>query len=158
MKTFLPAPVFLFSFSSSFSQIKLDSGLMAYYPFNGNANDASGNGNNAVFNNASLTNDRFGNPNSAYSFNGIDNYIRVPNASAINPIGQISLCVFVKPMGFYRGPCHGNSILMKGDADFLPANYVVRFDDNAYTSGTNCSTSIVEETEKDRYVLKIMIF
>ena len=43
-------------------------GLVAYYPFNGNANDASGNGNNGVVNGATLTADRNGNGNSAYYF------------------------------------------------------------------------------------------
>lgn len=45
-------------------------GLVAYYPFNGNANDESGNGNNGTVNGATLTTDRFGNENSAYSFDG----------------------------------------------------------------------------------------
>lgn len=44
-------------------------GLVAYYPFNGNANDESGFGDNGVVSNAALTADRFGTPNSAYSFN-----------------------------------------------------------------------------------------
>ena len=45
--------------------------LQAYYPFNGNANDESGNGRNGtVNNNATLTTDRFDNANSAYSFDG----------------------------------------------------------------------------------------
>jgi hypothetical protein len=43
--------------------------MIAYYPFNGNANDESGNNNNGTVAGASLTCDRFGNPNSAYSFN-----------------------------------------------------------------------------------------
>ena len=43
-------------------------GLVAYYPFNGNANDESGNGNHGTVQNASLTTDRFSNPNSAYYF------------------------------------------------------------------------------------------
>ncbi|NNV55035.1 FG-GAP-like repeat-containing protein [Limnovirga soli] len=51
-------------------------GLVAYYPFCGNANDVSGNNNNPNFNSATLTTDRFGNPNSAYSFNGINQYIK----------------------------------------------------------------------------------
>ncbi len=38
-------------------------GLITYYPFNGNANDASGNGNDGVVHGATLTEDRFGNPN-----------------------------------------------------------------------------------------------
>ena len=50
-------------------------GLEVYFPFNGNANDESGNGHNGVVAGATLTEDRFGNPSSAYSFNGADNYI-----------------------------------------------------------------------------------
>jgi uncharacterized protein YjdB len=46
------------------------SGLVAWYPFSGNANDSSGNGNNGTNYGASLTTDRFGNANSAYSFDG----------------------------------------------------------------------------------------
>jgi len=46
--------------------------LVAYYPFNGNANDESGNGNDGTVNGAILTTDRFGNTNSAYSFNDND--------------------------------------------------------------------------------------
>ena len=52
----------LFSgWSGVIAQINLDSGLVAYYPFNGNANDESGNGNNGTVNGATLTADRFGN-------------------------------------------------------------------------------------------------
>ena len=58
-------------------KVKLDSGLVACYPFNGNANDESGNGYNGKVNLATLTTDRFGNPNSAYEYNGTTNYIDV---------------------------------------------------------------------------------
>ena len=40
---------------------ELNNGLVAYYPFNGNANDESGNGNDGTNNGATLTSDRFGN-------------------------------------------------------------------------------------------------
>lgn len=53
----------------------LVNGLKAYYPFCGNANDQSGNGLNGTVNGATLTTDRFGNANSAYNFNGINNFI-----------------------------------------------------------------------------------
>lgn len=43
-------------------------GLVAWWPFNGNANDESGNGNNGTVNGATLTTDRNGNANSAYYF------------------------------------------------------------------------------------------
>ncbi len=48
----------------------LKSGLQVYYPFNGNANDESGNNYNGVVTNAQLVNDRNNNSNSAYSFDG----------------------------------------------------------------------------------------
>ena len=50
-------------------------GLVAYYPFSANANDESGFENHGTVNGATLTNDRFNNPSSAYSFDGISNYI-----------------------------------------------------------------------------------
>jgi len=55
-------------------------GLVGYWPFNGNANDVSGNGNNGNVNSAILTSDRFGNANKAYSFDGTSNsIIRIPH-------------------------------------------------------------------------------
>ena len=53
--------------------------LTAYYPFNGNADDESGNGHHGTVNGALLTTDRFGSQNSAYSFDGIDDYIDMGN-------------------------------------------------------------------------------
>ena len=44
--------------------------LVRHYPFDGNANNAIGNGYNGTVNGATLTTDRFGNANSAYQFNG----------------------------------------------------------------------------------------
>jgi len=62
---------------STFAQISTD-GLVAYYPFNGNANDESGNGHNGTVSGATLTTDRFGNCNKAYNFsNSMANYINL---------------------------------------------------------------------------------
>ena len=58
--------------------------LVAYYPFNTNSNDESGNLNHGVVNGAVLTTDRFGNPNSAYEFDGIDDFILVANSASLN--------------------------------------------------------------------------
>lgn len=68
----------------------LSQGLVAFYPFNGNANDLSGNGNNGVVNTASLTTDRFGNSNYAYNFNGTSSHIRVNNTTSLNS-GSVSI-------------------------------------------------------------------
>ncbi len=57
----------------------LKQGLVAYYPFSGNAGDSSGNANHGTVNGATLTSDRFSNLNSAYSFN--NNTISAPYKS-----------------------------------------------------------------------------
>jgi len=52
--------------------------LIAYYPFNGNAYDKSGNYNNGTeYYGVTLTEDRFGKPDSAYSFDGKKAYIQL---------------------------------------------------------------------------------
>jgi Concanavalin A-like lectin/glucanases superfamily/FG-GAP-like repeat len=61
-----------FPSSGSFSPTN---GLVAYYPFNGNANDASGHSINGTVYGATLCADRFGQTNSAYYFNGVNSYI-----------------------------------------------------------------------------------
>ena len=81
MSTILPTLVF--------AQIPSDR-LVGYWPFNGNANDESGNGNDGAVNGATtLTIDRFGNSNSAYAFDGINDYIGIASSSlVINPTPQ----------------------------------------------------------------------
>jgi hypothetical protein len=61
-------------------------GLVGWWPFNGNANDESGNGNNGTVNGATLTTDRFGNINCAYSFNGSNNNIVLNSINSSNGI------------------------------------------------------------------------
>jgi len=105
--------IFFSSSNYSYSQIPT-TGLVAYYPFNGNANDESGNGNNGTNNGATLTADRFGNASSAYSFDGISNHIQVPSATSLNPTNQITISTWVNPKGFYSGSSYGNFIVSKG--------------------------------------------
>lgn len=69
------------------------SGLIAWWAFNGNANDESGNGNNGTVNGAALTVDRFGNPNSAYNFDGIDDEVLVNNNASL-PINETTSLSF----------------------------------------------------------------
>ena len=54
-------------------------GLIAYYPFNGNANDESGNNHNGTPTSVTLTTDQYGNANSSYSFNGTNSKILIGN-------------------------------------------------------------------------------
>ena len=66
-------------------------GLVGYWSFSGNANDASSNGNNGTVSGATLAADRFGNANNAYSFNGTNNYIQVPNSNSLQNISQLTM-------------------------------------------------------------------
>ena len=63
---------------------KLNKGLVAYYPFNGNAKDESGNGHHGTVNGATLTTDRNGKASKAYSFDGKDDFIRVKHRNSLN--------------------------------------------------------------------------
>ena len=78
-------------------------GLVAYWPFNGNANDESGNGNNGTVHGASLTTDRFGQENKAYHFDGND-YISIPDDTsftlATKPFA-LSLWITLDQIGSY---------------------------------------------------------
>ena len=81
--------VFVFT-SNAFTQIP-SSGLVGYWPFNGNANDESGNGNNGTVNGAALlVSDRNGNANAAYQFDGIDDFIQMTQAG---PTGNTAVTV-----------------------------------------------------------------
>ena len=71
-------------------------GLIAYYPFNGNANDESGNGNHGTVNGATLTEDRFGNVEQAYTFDGINDFIDISNISGLISSQGISLSIWTK--------------------------------------------------------------
>src|SRR5687767_5959456 len=63
----------------------LNNGLLAYYPFNGNSNDESGNGNNGTIKNgAYFTTDFLGRQNKAAGFDGINDYILVQDNGKLN--------------------------------------------------------------------------
>ena len=73
----------------------LSTGLMAYYPFNGNANDESGNGFNGTVNGATLTTDRFGNGNSAFGFDALkSNFIATTRSLSEAKDGSISAWIY----------------------------------------------------------------
>ena len=74
-------------------------GLIAYWPFNGNANDVSGNAKNGTVTGATLTNDRFGSANSAYNFSGAAQFITCPSISELNGSSSASFSLWVKING-----------------------------------------------------------
>ena len=99
MKNLFLTLLILLCFNSVVAQLPANiptNGLVAYYPFNGNANDESGNGNNGTVNGATLTKDRFDNLNSAYYFSSASCATRIDanvNTSSIQTGLTISLWV-----------------------------------------------------------------
>ena len=78
-------------------------GLVAYYPFDGDAKDASGNRNHGVMHGARPTADRKGRLNSAMLF-GEGNYITVPSSPSLNsPKDQITIAAWVRIGEWYGG-------------------------------------------------------
>ena len=80
-------------------------GPIAYYPFNGNADDESGNNHDGLVNGPTLTTDRYGNPDSAYVFDGKDDYIALDmfygpddgsSSWAAETTDEITVCAWVK--------------------------------------------------------------
>ena len=61
--------------------IAIPNGPIAFFPFNGDATDSSGSGFHGSVNGATLTQDRFGFTNRAFSFDGIDDDIDFGNPS-----------------------------------------------------------------------------
>ncbi len=93
-------------------------GLVAYYPFNGNANDETGHGYDGKVSGATLSDDRLGNGQSAYSFDGVNDQILIgqePNFPAWNTYA-VSVW-FLSDGGGDQGQGYGQKILSKADFD-----------------------------------------
>jgi hypothetical protein len=104
----------------------INNGLVAYYPFNGNANDESGNGNNGTVNGATLSTDRFGNNNKAYSFNGANNYISLNNITSFNNAKNFSVSVWAKILNLNSANDVAQYIISRG-RDIIPGSFLIAF-------------------------------
>ncbi len=92
-------------------------GLIVYYPFNANAADSTTNRFNGIVHNAELSADRKGNSNSAYYFDGADDYISVPHNTALNVAGNFTISLWVN-VSSSQVPHEGiNDILRKWNGD-----------------------------------------
>jgi len=91
-----------------------------YYPFNGNANDESGNGNSCTNYGASLTTDRFGNENSAYYFDGINDYMKIIPNSDVDSLTDFTISLWFSHYGWNKT----NSIYST-DSSIIGLQYIV---------------------------------
>jgi len=107
-------------------------GLTAYYPMDGNANDASGNGSNGVVNGATLTTDRHGNADSAYEFDGQSNDIRIADSPQVDfaQSQDFAVAFWVKAADIQPFTASGdNDIIEKWDGKAKSPSYpyVIRY-------------------------------
>ncbi len=100
--------------SSLFAQ----DGLVAYYPFDGSAEDLSVNGNHPQVDGPVLTPDRFGRAENAYVFDGIDDLMRIPFNPSLYP-PNLGVALWVK---LNEAPEHGK-FLMTNSGDFATPPY-----------------------------------
>jgi len=99
------------------SYVPTDS-LIGYWPFNGNANDESGNGNNGTVFGATLDTNRYGDTSSAYSFDyssasfgSRNNEIYIEDTSILD-MTKITVSVWVKPAEYYWSGNPAKSIIL----------------------------------------------
>lgn len=117
-------------------------GLVGAWTFNGNANDVSGSANHGTVYGATLTTDRCGNPNSAYAFNGINQFIQTVSAG---PTGTVSRSVsfWAKTNATYLMTLFAYGGSSGSLAYALQYNYNcpgvgIDVNDEALTRGNNC--------------------
>jgi len=113
-KTLLTLIAFILGLTA-FSQIPNyvpQNGLVGWWPFNGNANDESGNGNNGTVNGATLTTDRFGNNAQAYAYDGIDDRIEIAHNQTLN-CSTVSISVWFNTNNFLASNGFGPHLLSK---------------------------------------------
>ena len=156
--------------------VSLASGIMAWHPFCGNPNDESGNGNNGIANGPLLTQDRFGNANSAYQFNGTSDYILT---SLMPPAGKNSRTIsfwaktndpnIMVPMDYgdananggsfdliFNSPCEGfgldvgDGVVTRGDTSLLNNNWhhCVLLYDSAYGNTISNARMFIDGIEQ----------
>lgn len=95
--------LFLFSFflfgSAAAQEIDLDDQLILYLPMNGDALDYSGNNVPSFPDGPTLTEDRFGQQEGAYLFDGVDDSINLNNSKALITSRSFTICLWVKYLG-----------------------------------------------------------
>jgi hypothetical protein len=126
--------------SLSFAQVPSyvpTTGLIGWWPFNGNANDASGNGNNGTVNGATLTADRNSVANKAYNFNGTSNFISINPSSQAFPNG-ISISIWAKISGLNSNTnCNLGcaQFLVSRSNDFSNGHFKIGYSQNTVAAG-----------------------
>ena len=75
----------------------LQKGLIAHYPFNGNANDESGNNYHLTIHDATMSNDRFGAASRSFHFDGQNDYLQMPAIEKSAGLQELTISLWIKP-------------------------------------------------------------
>jgi hypothetical protein len=128
---------------------QLSTGLVARWPFNGNALDVAGTHHgNPV--NITYSTGALGGSNTAAYFNGsTTSYVSTGYQSDLNMTNKYTICAVVRPTDFYTGTCQASRILCRG-ADYSTGSYFMQLFDNAFDN--NCSAA-----DTNNYVLHVPI-
>jgi len=128
--------------------------LVGYWGFDGDANDYSGNSNNGTVNGATLTEDRYGNDNSAYSFDGVDDYIDL-GYGLYEESFSISLWLSVDSLINYQNQIGGRILSAFTNGESFPNNFEIGLrKDLAYLGCGNGTTQGVNNNEHEELNLK----
>lgn len=84
---------------------QIEENLLLHYKFDGNTLDETENQFDGLPNGVTYANDRFGNENSAVHFDGINDFIDLPNLSALKPQLPVSFSFWIK----YDSPDYTNT-------------------------------------------------
>jgi hypothetical protein len=100
-------------------------GLIAYYPFNGNANDESGNAHHGTVFGATLSNDRHNKANSAYEFDGTNDYI---NTFSTFDYDYRTVSLWVKAYEIHNVYPDNSNVISQNSSSLTYGAVVVQFD------------------------------
>ncbi|HCS21260.1 MAG TPA: hypothetical protein DIW47_11985 [Bacteroidetes bacterium] len=133
----------LFSFTSS-GQIIPSSGLIGYWPFSGNANDQSPNGNHGTVNGSTLIVDRFGQVGSAYSFDGSNDHITLP----LNLNGQLQNLRQMTFSAFIKDVSNDGAIFSNWKASPItdPFGLLISVDNGKLSATNNTGTGVSSQS------------
>lgn len=117
-------------------------GLVAYYPFNGNAKDESGNAYHGTVHGATLAKDRFNKMNSVYDFDGNNDYIELPsNPGIINQVQTTSFWVYFNNNLGSGSQYERNYIIAKSHDTGYERDIFMRDKDNRIVNSFGTSSS-----------------
>lgn len=129
------------------ADVRLDiprDGLVAFYSFTGDASDESDNSNDGTVSGATLTADRYGNANSAFSFDGTDDYIEVADDATLDLTSAATISMWINVNSITNASLFDKTFISGESAqgyrinlDFISQRLNFGFDNNLHSSPSN---------------------